>query len=71
MVTAELALRLGRALEQTPHYWLNLQTTYDLKVVQTDMKDSLLGVRAATAACGHCSDRAKSCSSSLLPTYLV
>jgi addiction module HigA family antidote len=33
-VTAELALRLGRALGQTPQYWLNLQSTYDLKVAQ-------------------------------------
>ena len=45
-VTAELALRLGRALGQTPQYWLNLQTTYDLKVAQKEMKDSLLAVRA-------------------------
>ena len=45
-VTAELALRLGRALGQTPQYWLNLQTTYDLKVARKDMKDSLLAVRA-------------------------
>lgn len=49
-VTAELALRLGRALGQTPQYWLNLQTTYDLKVAQTEMKDSLLAVWALTAA---------------------
>jgi addiction module HigA family antidote len=33
-VTAELALRLGRALGQTPQYWLNLQSAYDLKVAQ-------------------------------------
>ena len=45
-VTAELALRLGRALGQTPQYWLNLQTTYDLKVARKEMKDSLLAVRA-------------------------
>jgi addiction module HigA family antidote len=25
-ITAELALRLGLALRQTPQYWLNLQT---------------------------------------------
>lgn len=49
-VTAELALRMGRALGQTPQYWLNLQTTYDLKVAQTEMKDSLLAVRALAAA---------------------
>lgn len=49
-VTAELALRLGRALGQTPQYWLNLQTTYDLKVAQTEMKDSLLAVRELATA---------------------
>lgn len=48
-VTAEFALRLGRALGQTPQYWLNLQTTYDLTKAQTDMKDSLANVRALTA----------------------
>ena len=45
-VTAELALRLGRAFGQTPQYWLNLQSTYDLKVAQAEMKDSLMAVRA-------------------------
>lgn len=49
-VTAELALRLGRALGQTPQYWLNLQTTFDLKVAQIELKDSLLAVRELTAA---------------------
>jgi addiction module HigA family antidote len=43
-VTAELALRLGRALGQTPQYWLNLQTTYDLKVAQTTWRESLENV---------------------------
>lgn len=49
-VTAELALRLGRALRQTPQYWLNLQTAYDLKLAQIEMKDSLLAVREIVAA---------------------
>ncbi len=49
-VTAELALRLGRALSQTPQYWLNLQSAYDLKIAQVAMKDSLLAVRALAAA---------------------
>ena len=49
-VTAELALRLGRALGQTPQYWLNLQATYDLKVAQLEMKDSLLAVRELVVA---------------------
>ena len=49
-VTAELALRLGRALGQTPQYWLNLQTTYDLKVAQLEMKDSLKAVHSLAPA---------------------
>jgi len=45
-----LALRLGSALGQTPQYWLNLQTTFDLKVAQIKMKDSLQAVRELTVA---------------------
>ncbi|MDC8445814.1 MAG: HigA family addiction module antitoxin [Nitrosomonas sp.] len=30
-VTAELTLLIGRAFGQSPQYWLNLQTAYDLK----------------------------------------
>ena len=48
-VTAELALRLGRALGQTPQYWLNLQTTYDLKIAQIEMKDGLKQVQVLGA----------------------
>ncbi len=44
-VTAELALRLGRALGQSPQYWLNLQTAFDLKAAQVAMKGSLRSVR--------------------------
>ena len=33
-VTAELALLFGQAFGQSPQYWLNLQTTYDLKTAQ-------------------------------------
>ncbi len=29
-VTADLALRLGRRFRQSPQYWLNLQSRYDL-----------------------------------------
>lgn len=49
-VTAELALRLGRALGQTPQYWLNLQSTYDLKLAQSEMQDSLKNVRTLLVA---------------------
>lgn len=30
-ITADLALRLGRALETTPEFWLNLQLHYELE----------------------------------------
>ena len=48
-VTAELALRLGRVMGQTPQYWLNLQTTYDLKIAQRDNKASLAELRPLAA----------------------
>ena len=39
-VTAELALRLGRYFGQSPRYWLNLQSRYDM-----DMAEDELGER--------------------------
>lgn len=33
-VTAELALLVGRALGQSPQYWLSLQAAYDLKTAE-------------------------------------
>ena len=33
-ITADTALRIGRALGMTPDYWLNLQRTYDLDVAR-------------------------------------
>ncbi|MHB8988117.1 MAG: HigA family addiction module antitoxin [Desulfobulbia bacterium] len=40
-VTAELALLFGRALDQSPQYWLNLQAAYDLKMAEASL-DKLL-----------------------------
>jgi plasmid maintenance system antidote protein VapI len=45
-----LALRLGRALGQTPQYWLNLQAAYDLKMAQIEMKDSLKNIQMLAVA---------------------
>ncbi len=33
-VTADTALRIGRALRMTPEFWLNLQRMYDLEVAR-------------------------------------
>lgn len=49
-VTAELALLLGKALDQTPQYWLSLQTTYDLKIARREMKNTLSKVRSLALA---------------------
>ena len=49
-ITAELALRLGQAFGQSPQYWLNLQTDYDLKIAKTEFKESLRLVRELSAA---------------------
>ena len=39
-MTAELALRLGRYLNQSPRYWLYLQSRYDI-----DMAEDQVGSR--------------------------
>lgn len=36
-VTAELALRLGRYFGQSPRYWLNLQSRYDMDVTEDEL----------------------------------
>lgn len=48
-VTAELALRFGRAFGQSPQFWMNLQTDYDLKIAERELKTSLRKVRALAA----------------------
>ena len=49
-VTAELALLFGRALDQTPQYWLNLQADYDLKTAEASIGPRLLAVHSVTHA---------------------
>lgn len=36
-VTADTALRIGRALRMTPEFWLNLQRMYDLEVARASV----------------------------------
>jgi addiction module HigA family antidote len=43
-VTAELALMFGRALGQSPQYWLNLQAAYDLKIAEQSIGSRLRAV---------------------------
>jgi addiction module HigA family antidote len=47
-VTAELALLFGRALDQSPRYWLNLQDDYDLKTAEASIGARLRAVHSVT-----------------------
>ena len=49
-VTAELALLFGRAFDQSPQYWLSLQTDYDLKTAEAGIGPRLRAVRCVTHA---------------------
>src|SRR5579885_3699087 len=40
-VTADTALRLGKALGTTAQLWLNLQTDYDVQVAERDLGKAL------------------------------
>jgi addiction module HigA family antidote len=44
-VTAELALLIGRAFGQSPQYWLNLQTAFDLKIAEQEIRSRLRAMR--------------------------
>ena len=48
-VTADLALRFGRAFGQSAQYWINLQNAYDLKIAEREIKGSLSKVRRLAA----------------------
>lgn len=49
-VTAELALRFGRAFGQSPQYWLNLQGAYDLKLAERAIGSQLKALSELEAA---------------------
>ncbi len=40
-ITADTALRLGRAFSMEPQFWLNLQTRYDLEKATDAIADRL------------------------------
>lgn len=49
-VTAELALLLGRAFNQSPQYWLNLQSDHDLKTGKASIGLRLRAIHSVTHA---------------------
>src|SRR3546814_19432865 len=50
-VTADLALRCGRAFGQTPEMWTGWQADYDLKIAEREARASLRKLQPL-AACG-------------------
>jgi addiction module HigA family antidote len=36
-ITADTAVRLGRYFNTNPRFWLNLQSAYDLEIVEDDL----------------------------------
>jgi antitoxin HigA-1 len=40
-ITAETALRLSRAIGTSPDFWLNLQTSFDLRLAEERLAESL------------------------------
>jgi addiction module HigA family antidote len=50
-ITAEVALRLSKALGTTPEFWMNLQSLHDLEVVNAnkETREKLEGVEKLVA----------------------
>lgn len=44
-VTAELAVLFGKVFGQAPTYWMNLQTSYDLKIVEKALAQKMQHVQ--------------------------
>ena len=44
-ITADTALRLARAFDTTPEFWLNLQQAHDLRVAEDTAGPSIRAVR--------------------------
>jgi addiction module HigA family antidote len=53
-ITADTALRLSLYLGNSPEFWMNLQSHYDLKIARSDLKPGdIKGIKAQRAeGCG-------------------
>jgi antitoxin HigA-1 len=49
-ISAQMAIRLGQAFGTTPHYWLNLQSIYDLKRAKAAMPAEALRIESYVTA---------------------
>lgn len=49
-ITPDTALRLGRFFDTTPQFWMNLQTSYDLKIAAEANAEAIAAIEVLTAA---------------------
>lgn len=49
-VSADMALRLGKLCGNSPEFWMNLQTAYDLAAARRQLGDKLDAIPTLTAA---------------------
>jgi addiction module HigA family antidote len=40
-ISADAALRLGKFFKTSPQFWLNMQTSYDIKIAEIALKSDL------------------------------
>lgn len=51
-VTADTAMRLARFFDTTPHFWMNLQSEYDIRIAEKDSARKIIReVRPYEAVC--------------------
>jgi addiction module HigA family antidote len=50
-VTPDTALRLAKFFRTTPEFWMNTQSSYDLKTEAVAIQDQLLAIHELKAAC--------------------
>lgn len=49
-VTPDTALRLGKFFNTTPEFWMNMQASYDLKMLAASLAADLAAIRQYEAA---------------------
>jgi antitoxin HigA-1 len=49
-VTPDTALRLGKFFNTTPEFWMNMQASYDLKMLGASLASDLAAIRQYEAA---------------------
>ncbi|HSE83073.1 MAG TPA: HigA family addiction module antitoxin, partial [Thermodesulfobacteriota bacterium] len=48
-ITPDTAIRLGAFFQQSPQYWMNLQTQYDLEIVERRLGKEIEEIRKTAA----------------------